>query len=237
MLNQQKPLPRRSALHTQDINVHSIFPTIQGEGPFGGRKAVFVRLYGCNLQCPWCDTDYTSTKESLSPAHITEVCIGHGTKLVVITGGEPFRQNISDLVHQLLRAEMDVQIETNGTLAPMGDFPWGEVTVVVSPKTSKLNPTVAKNATAYKYVLQAGQVAPDGLPMAALGHATDSSGQVARPPKGWYGDVFLQPMDAQDEDANWQNCQAVVRSVMLHSNHPEWNLRMGVQMHKLMGLP
>jgi len=237
MLNQQKPLKRRSNLHSDDLHVQEIFPTIQGEGPFAGTKAVFVRLYGCNLQCPWCDTDYTSNKDALSVDTIINRCEGHNANLVVITGGEPFRQNISVLVSRLVARGFKVQVETNGTFAPMGDFPWSKVTVVVSPKTSNLHPETALNAAAYKYVLQAGHVAPDGLPTAALGHATGSSGQVARPPKGWVGDVFLQPMDAKDEDANWQNCQAVVQSVLLHTPNGHWNYRMGVQMHKLMGLP
>ena len=44
---------------TRSYDVHSIFPTIQGEGPFVGQPAIFIRLAGCNLQCPACDTDYT----------------------------------------------------------------------------------------------------------------------------------------------------------------------------------
>ena len=38
------------------LDVHSIFHTIQGEGPYCGHPAVFIRLAGCNLQCPGCDT-------------------------------------------------------------------------------------------------------------------------------------------------------------------------------------
>src|SRR3954467_9071958 len=42
------------------LSIHSIFYTLQGEGPYSGCPAVFMRLAGCNLQCPGCDTDYTS---------------------------------------------------------------------------------------------------------------------------------------------------------------------------------
>ena len=54
------------------LKVHSIFNTIQGEGPLAGKPAVFVRLAGCNLQCVQCDTDYTSKEEKLSPPAIVE---------------------------------------------------------------------------------------------------------------------------------------------------------------------
>ena len=45
------------------LAINSIFYTIQGEGPFAGSPAVFVRLAGCNLQCPMCDTEYTSRQQ------------------------------------------------------------------------------------------------------------------------------------------------------------------------------
>ena len=59
MKNQQladKPVLNETGLSLQ---VNSIFYTIQGEGPFAGRPAIFIRLAGCNLQCPGCDTEYT----------------------------------------------------------------------------------------------------------------------------------------------------------------------------------
>ena len=109
----------------QDLNdgkslwVQEIFYTLQGEGPFCGRPSVFVRLGGCNLRCSWCDTDFESSEwvpaleeilaqiEKIRPSHC---------KLIVITGGEPFRQNLAPLVNALLGRDLEVQIETNGTL-------------------------------------------------------------------------------------------------------------------------
>lgn len=224
------------------LGVHSIFQTIQGEGPFAGEAALFIRLHGCNLQCPGCDTDYTSKVEVTSPQHLLELLpsfydwpsVPERPLLVVITGGEPFRQNITPLVNLLLDNWYQVQIETNGVLYPGDDFPWEDefLTVVCSPKTGKIHPETATKIHAYKYVLSWGGVHPDGLPVSALGHALGGFKTVARPPVGWEGPVYLQPMDTKDPIENQANVNAVVQSVMKHRKYI-----MGVQMHKLTGLP
>ena len=45
--------------------VNEIFYTLQGEGAHSGIPAVFVRFSGCNLRCPWCDTDFTDNNENV----------------------------------------------------------------------------------------------------------------------------------------------------------------------------
>ena len=65
-MNQQAP-EKQQLRGDGLLAVHSIFYTIQGEGPFAGETAVFVRLAGCNLQCPLCDTDYTSDRRMVGP--------------------------------------------------------------------------------------------------------------------------------------------------------------------------
>ncbi|WP_046973456.1 7-carboxy-7-deazaguanine synthase QueE, partial [Dyella japonica] len=96
--------------------------TIQGEGPFCGQPAVFVRLAGCNLQCPGCDTNYTSNRKKMSHSDIWQEIVhvtGEAkTKLVVITGGEPFRQpEVVNFINYLIDMKgYRVQVETNGTM-------------------------------------------------------------------------------------------------------------------------
>lgn len=222
------------------LAVHSIFKTIQGEGPFAGHKAIFVRLAGCNLQCPVCDTDYTSTVQNLTPKEIKDAvafCSKEPT-LVVITGGEPFRQDISWLVHTLLTFGYTVQIETNGTLAPPPGFNAMVSTdtnkvnmcfIVCSPKTGKVNKQLQPLICAYKYVMAHDSVADfDGLPLLALDHTAEPF--VARPPTSFKGPIYLQPCDDKDNSINELNLQACVESVLEHG------YILQLQIHKLIGV-
>jgi len=180
------------------VLVHSIFHTIQGEGPFTGVPAVFVRLGGCNLQCPGCDTEYTERAEQLTSSTVLSIIRykldgNLTTNLIVISGGEPFRQNIAELVNLLHYRGYVVQIETNGSMAPQGEFDTMP-TIICSPKTSKLNPKMIPHITAFKYVANYEHVAElDGLPLTALEHP--ATPMLARPPEHFDGDVYLQPMD------------------------------------------
>lgn len=220
MNNQPIEKKRPTRQHSSDVvlDVHSIFHTIQGEGPFSGHRAVFVRLAGCNLQCPRCDTDYTSSRIPMTPAEILDrVNVfekdaerpEHTRPLVVLTGGEPFRQDIVPLVQTLAINDYQVQIETNGTL--YRDFlPYG-VTIVCSPKSGKIDKDLLPRISAFKYVIEAGCVSPtDGLPTHVLG----AHGVVARPPEGFRGPIYVQPMDAHDTAANERHMRAAVESVM-----------------------
>jgi organic radical activating enzyme len=137
--------------------VRTIFPTLQGEGPFAGRPAIFLRLGGCNLGakdvgapgCAWCDTDfriaestYMTIEEIL--AKVKELTDQYpippirqrtrrsgGEWLIVVTGGEPMLQkNLVKFCEQAL-VKYGVQIETNGMYYL--DLPDGVITVM-SPK-------------------------------------------------------------------------------------------------------
>lgn len=224
-----QPIEKKSYHPKELLDVVAIFTTIQGEGPYTGHRAIFIRLAGCNLQCPGCDTDYTTDRTLMSVADIIKVIdVNHpNPKLVVITGGEPFRQNISPLARQLILFGYKVQVETNGTLPPPPMFP-KSVTVICSPKTGKLNAELEEYVTAYKYVLHHEQVAEDGLPIKALDHSVAK--QVARPRYSDFLPVYLQPMDCKDESINFKNQEAVVKSCLEHGHILQ------LQIHKLLDL-
>lgn len=230
-LNEQAPEKKD---YQPTLEVHSIFSTIQGEGPFCGRPAVFVRLAGCNLQCPGCDTEYTNGRTrmgypSIYSDIITKLIDTNSTaNLIVISGGEPFRQKIAPFVDYLIEHDFDVQIETNGSMQIPLELS-SMATVVCSPKTAKLHPSAAHRANAFKYVMQAGNtLAEDGLPLQALEHR--ATPYIARPPKSFKGKIYLQPMDEQDVAINARNTQAVLESAML------FNYTVQIQIHKLLNV-
>lgn len=230
-MNNQEPKAR--VLNEDGIlDVHTIWRTIQGEGPHAGRRAVFVRLNGCNLQCPQCDTDYTSYRHVLHPNDISKfiesLAAPKVRNLVVITGGEPFRQNIHPLISNLLTDGYDVQIETNGTLHVQIPSTLSRMDIVCSPKTEKIATKLRPLITAYKYVLSANHVDPvDGLPAHVLGNTT----RPARPGNGFpLHKVYVQPLDEGNETANMANLQACVKSCLTYG------YTLGVQLHKLIGV-
>lgn len=224
-----------------ELDFHSMFKTIQGEGPFAGRRAVFVRLAGCNLQCPECDTEYTEGRQILTSKDITKRVNTMMTQMrqagniersmktdpvVVITGGEPLRQPIHPLVNKLLEMRYDVQIETNGTLPPHPDMD-DRVTIVCSPKGGKIHPKLERAATCYKYVVTANSVCEvDGLPVLALSHP--AAPKLARPK--YCKPIYIQPADLQDDQLNKANLDACVESAM------KFGYTVQVQLHKLLGV-
>ena len=217
------------------LDVHSIFRTIQGEGPFSGVPAVFVRLAGCNLQCPGCDTDYTSERYRWAPMNVVdEVRNMQLGGLVVITGGEPFRQNCVPLVLQLVGYGYRVQFETNGTLpipselARLNNYNVIDpvVSVVVSPKTPIMHKS-ARNfpGVAFKYVLSADSVdKEDGLPKRVLGMRNLK--RVDRP-ASYNKKVYIQPEDTGDAVRNKENLEACVNSCL------KFGYTLQLQIHKI----
>lgn len=213
--------------------------TIQGEGPYAGRPAVFLRLAGCTLKCPGCDTNYTEGRMPVQKEWVVEELAKLATtpgnsrrpRIVVITGGEPFRQDILPVVQDLTyKHNLHVQIETNGFTEPLGDWSvWNpSLSVVVSPKMT-VELSVWRLAKFAKYVLHYDRVADDGLPSGgALGYRGSNCD---RPPSGWPGTIYVQPEDTGDEGANKKNADACVRSAQ------QFGYLVSVQTHKILGVP
>ena len=92
---------------SKTYRVNDIFYSLQGEGRNTGRAAVFVRFSGCNLRCPFCDTDFTSYEELTASKilsrmkELSYLCT-EGMPMVVLTGGKPTLQAdeaLSDYIH------------------------------------------------------------------------------------------------------------------------------------------
>lgn len=221
-----------------------IWHTFQGEGPLTGCPAVFIRLAGCNLQCPGCDTNYTVGRKVSSVENIVaEVRVFDPVPLVVLSGGEPFRQNIVPLILRLLSCGYRVQVETNGTcfpsyeqltediacLNPDESFPDDEdfdpeLWIVCSPKTRKLHGEAARMVDFWKYVVEHEHIDGEGFPTRVLG----ADMKVARPTNG--NPIYLQPYDTTDPVRNKMNMSAAMDTCQRHGRF------LSVQVHKVIGV-
>lgn len=161
---------------SSSLFVTSMFFTLQGEGPFAGRPALFIRLAKCNLTCSFCDTFFDDGDwltfdqlQSKITDTITSFFQGQGKQVpqwaisskstgptypgivLVITGGEPLLQdNLSSFLEQQVKIFGAVQIESNGipdTVVPAG------VTLVCSPKCAEKNGVATKYLAPSKTIL------------------------------------------------------------------------------------
>ncbi|WP_340587174.1 7-carboxy-7-deazaguanine synthase QueE [Erythrobacter alti] len=124
-------------LATDDSGGPEIFASVQGEGPSAGMPVAFVRLSRCNLACVWCDTAYTwhfegdnrphrsdqtyerkANQITLGPEDVAARIAALGQNRLVITGGEPLMQagRLAEMLEHL--PDVQVEIETNGTIDP-----------------------------------------------------------------------------------------------------------------------
>jgi organic radical activating enzyme len=199
------------------LDIQHIFATIQGEGPYTGMPAVFIRLGGCNLACTFCDTEF----ESFHAMGLADVLarvkqIAGAARLIVITGGEPLRQPIAPLCEALIRDKFKVQIETNGTI--WRELP-GAVEIVCSPKNTgqgyfPLRPDLLARVTAFKFIVSAQQ--QEYSDVADMGQ-----GDIP---------VFVQPMDEYDEAKNAANLALAVELAQSRG------YRLSLQLHKIIGV-
>jgi 7-carboxy-7-deazaguanine synthase len=134
------------------LPVNEIFQTVQGEATYTGTPAIFIRLQGCPVGCPWCDTKHTwlvsvdrkveieammrkekdaDTFAFMTPEDLVAECLALQARHVVITGGEPCLYDLFPLTSALFEAGFSVQIETSGTREVLADC---RTFVTVSPK-------------------------------------------------------------------------------------------------------
>lgn len=214
--------PKRKPITKYDgtLSVKEIIPTFQGEGPFVGRPAVFVRLGGCNLACKFCDTDFENFHSMSADDVVIEVekksiLNGPKTSLVVITGGEPLRQPIDDLCNKLIQSGFEVQIETNGTLFRNLNE---KVHIVCSPKVVnnkylQINPSLKGRITALKFLVSTKVIGYADLPEYANTYDRTK--------------IYVQPMDEINLEQNKQN---MLHTLMIAN---KYGVNLCLQTHKI----
>lgn len=132
------------------FEINEQFFSVQGEGYWAGTPAWFVRLQGCEVGCPWCDSKST-WKRGAKRLALADIVRGipYDARHVVITGGEPFEQDIRRLQAALHREGRRVQVETSGCYDVYGPD-W----ITVSPKFFKpLSQQALKRADEIKQVV------------------------------------------------------------------------------------
>ncbi|MGF1535320.1 MAG: 7-carboxy-7-deazaguanine synthase QueE [Elainellaceae cyanobacterium] len=165
--------PSHSPSDDRELPVVEIFHSIQGEGLWSGVSAFFIRLAGCDVGCPWCDTKqswhrhypYQSVDQLAAAAQAAR------PHIVVITGGEPLMHNLQALTEALKRNGLRIHLETSGAHPLSGKFDW----VALSPKPFKPPvPDIYPYVNELKVVIaqpqdfewaefQAAQVPPDAV--------------------------------------------------------------------------
>ena len=138
--------------------INEIFYSLQGEGFHTGTPAVFIRFSGCNLKCPFCDTQH-ETGTMMSDEEILKTVNQYPATVVILTGGEPSLWIDKSLIRQLHDAGKYICIETNGThLLPEG-IDW----ITCSPKEG--GEVVLPYMNEVKVVYQGQSLAPyESLP-------------------------------------------------------------------------
>ena len=228
-MNQQPITPQD--LTQKKLRVNEIFNSIQGEGPWSGHSVVFLRLSGCNLCCTWCDTEYTTSIIMTLPRilrRIDSVCEMDMATRVVITGGEPFTQNLVPLINALYDRGTAIQIETNGTLSNPG-FPFEKVTLVCSPKAGRIHPDIVEHCYAFKYVVAAGEINHlTGLPSTST--QENGSRPPPVPPEILRAAIWLMPRDGWNDSEQHRNEKVAIEMCHL------FGYRLSMRLHKILGL-
>jgi organic radical activating enzyme len=192
-------------------------PTLQGEGAHAGRACVFLRFGACNLECTWCDTDFAPEKsQRYSAAEIVARLVeldARGSRMVVVTGGEPSLQWDAELADALRAAGFRVHMESNGTRPLAAPVDW----LTVSPKPQ----------------FHTGSIALQELPASEVKVVIDDSVDeatldryVARYRSEHY---FAQPC------MNDAYAHHLARTLALVQARPRW--RLSLQLHKIVGIP
>lgn len=205
--------------------VNEIFYTLQGEGHWSGRPAVFCRFSKCNLWsgreadrssaiCTFCDTDFAdyttfhldelaAVIEAHWPISEPESVAGRAPRMVVFTGGEPLLQLDDAFIREMHRRHFYIAIETNGT-KPVPDFiDW----VCVSPKTPRIR---IEAGDELKLVYPQQRITPEMFADHGFTHH------------------WLSPMDGPNYAENLAAAIDYVKA------HPQW--RLNIQTHKKIGV-
>ncbi len=189
-----------------------IFYSIQGEGFHMGKPHVFVRFGNCNLRCEWCDTNFLDYTE-LYLDEIIKKILSFGCNRVVFTGGEPCLQDLSTIGNELKKYDINLSVETNGTIPVPDIIDW----ICVSPKDQLYPNSIIK------------QRFGDELKIVYCGQDLNLYDEL----KHGFEHIFLQPCYFENESVEW-NGRNFVETENIVKINKEW--RLSLQTHKWLGV-
>ena len=219
--------------------INNIFYSLQGEGRNTGRAAAFVRFAGCNLRCPFCDTEFDSYREMTADEILQEIAqlssfySPLSSCFIVLTGGEPTLQVDEHFVDLLHQEGYEVAMESNGTRPAPRNLDW----LTVSPKVvdggrsmvdggSWMVDGEGKAPDEIKIVFEENTAEMLSSPASPLSSLLSPLSSLPSPPL-----LYLQPCDTGDSARNafiLQQCISYIKQ------HPQW--RLSLQTHKLIGI-
>jgi organic radical activating enzyme len=216
--------------------VNEIFFTLQGEGAHSGIPAVFVRFSGCNLRCPWCDTDFADYTEMSAEEIVAEMKALYDTpnerrKMCVLTGGEPSLQVDRELIEVLHKEGFYICIETNGTHPLPEGIDW----ITCSPKMIERQDgnKLSVNHPAHLALHHVNEVKVvfTGTYDPEIWRTQLEAEHWMLQPLRYNGEwLLMSGIDDFEIDSN-DNMDETVRYIL---SHPFW--RLSVQLHKIAGL-
>lgn len=197
--------------------INEIFYSLQGEGHHTGYPSVFIRFSGCNLCCPFCDTDHSDGIFMDDEAIVRAVNL-YTAEWIILTGGEPALFIDSDFIHLLKRATgKKIAIETNGTVPLPDGIDW----VTVSPKSGICGDDVRSSLSVDR---------ADEIKVVDLGQ--DLNPYFSLPCRSEKTLMYLQPCYVDDPADCEERRLQTVRRVLAD---PRWTL--SVQLHRFLGIP
>jgi 7-carboxy-7-deazaguanine synthase len=203
----------------QEISAHVLplmedFYTIQGEGFFQGSAAYFIRLGGCDVGCVWCDVKESwdaSAHPLVDVENIVLKAKESGSRIAVITGGEPVMYDLSELTKSLHKAGLRTHIETSGVYPLTGTWEW----VCFSPKKFKApHESIFVKANELKVII---------YNKSDFDWAEEFAAKVSNSCK-----LYLQPEWSREKEMLPQIIEYV-------KANPEWEV--SLQIHKYMNIP
>lgn len=198
------------------MKLTELFNSFQGEGVYTGYPMTFIRVAGCPVGCPFCDTNYEYGEKRTFEEITQQIQHRH----VCLTGGEPLAHpQIEDLIEEIMQhpTVRKVHIETSGCyelphiIFQARPFFW----ITVSPKGSFLG---AKKEFRESVLTDADEI--KWIYPGSPEHLIENSTRTCE-------NVYIQPINSRlsIDDKHLAASEQVARKL---------NLPLSIQTHKLL---